>query len=538
MTRCPSASELAGWLHGCSRRVDTGRPRGGRNRPPSCVLSAHGPDCRHSGKARRDKVQVRMRAPSSSSRPRVSVVTIFLDAARFLEEAIESVLAQTFDDWELILVDDGSSDDSTQIARGYADRWPRRIRYLEHPNHANLGMSASRNAASPRAAANCWPSSMPTTCSGRRSWSGRSRSWTGYPRRRCIRAVRALVLVDRSYEDRARDCLRRRSVQPDARPPTDAHLPFPHTREPDARHVRRSARRTIAASMPAAASRTSSVACSRTRPSCSRSALRIRCSWRAGAGTGIGCIRRHSQQDPASGEEWTRGVSPTHQAFLEWLEAYLARQEVDDREVQGALAAAMFRYRHPIRHALRPSTFAARAKRGAIAARARLASRVAAPGPKRLRGSADDRPGGNPLNDGATPSHPHRIAIPPVSDRSRPLWSVMVPAYDCAHFLGETLASVLANHPGPDIMQIEVVDDASHDDPAKVVQDVGRGRVALWRQPRILRPRTQLQHLPVAVGRTSRPSPAWRRSVRPGFYAAMAAPLRGNPGCRRGLLPV
>ena len=70
---------------------------------------------------------------------------IFWEAERFLEEAIESVVAQTYASWELLLVDDGSRDGSTAIARRYVRRFPDRMRYLEHPGHANLGMSASRN---------------------------------------------------------------------------------------------------------------------------------------------------------------------------------------------------------------------------------------------------------------------------------------------------------------------------------------------------------------------------------------------------------
>ena len=77
--------------------------------------------------------------------PRVSVVTIFLNAEEFLAEAIESVLAQTFDDWEYLLVDDGSSDASIAITKDYAARYPEKIRYLEHPGHINRGMSAARN---------------------------------------------------------------------------------------------------------------------------------------------------------------------------------------------------------------------------------------------------------------------------------------------------------------------------------------------------------------------------------------------------------
>lgn len=76
----------------------------------------------------------------------VSVVVIFLNAQAYLSEAIESVLLQTYDRWELLLVDDGSTDGSSDTARAAAARHPGRIRYLEHDGHRNLGMSASRNA--------------------------------------------------------------------------------------------------------------------------------------------------------------------------------------------------------------------------------------------------------------------------------------------------------------------------------------------------------------------------------------------------------
>src|ERR687886_2833620 len=80
-----------------------------------------------------------------SSEPLVSNIVIFLDAGRFIQEAIESVFAQTHGTWELLLVDDGSTDDSTQIARRYAARCPEKVRYLEHPGHQNRGKEISRN---------------------------------------------------------------------------------------------------------------------------------------------------------------------------------------------------------------------------------------------------------------------------------------------------------------------------------------------------------------------------------------------------------
>lgn len=77
--------------------------------------------------------------------PLVSVVICFLNAERFLGEAVESVLGQTLDDWELLLVDDGSTDASASIASRYASRNPRRIRLLSHPGRENRGIAASRN---------------------------------------------------------------------------------------------------------------------------------------------------------------------------------------------------------------------------------------------------------------------------------------------------------------------------------------------------------------------------------------------------------
>jgi len=75
----------------------------------------------------------------------VSAIIIFLNEERFLEEAIDSVFAQTYENWELLLVDDGSKDQSTEIAQRYSVQYPEKVRYLEHEGHKNLGMSSSRN---------------------------------------------------------------------------------------------------------------------------------------------------------------------------------------------------------------------------------------------------------------------------------------------------------------------------------------------------------------------------------------------------------
>jgi glycosyltransferase involved in cell wall biosynthesis len=126
---------------------------------------------------------------------------------------------------------------------------------------------------------------------------------------------------------------------------------------------------------------------------------------------------------------------------------------------------------------------------------------------------------------------PYRASILPVpSDLARPLWSVMIPTYNCAGYLRETLASVLAQDPGFDQMQIEVIDDHStKDDPERVVAELGQSRVAFYRQSR-------------NVGHTENFATCLRRSkgklihllhgddcVGPGFYRAMHRPFAEHP---------
>jgi glycosyltransferase involved in cell wall biosynthesis len=81
-------------------------------------------------------------------------------------------------------------------------------------------------------------------------------------------------------------------------------------------------------------------------------------------------------------------------------------------------------------------------------------------------------------------SPPSRPPIPRVPDDvPRPLWSVMVPTYNSTRYLRHTLASVLAQDPGPDQMQIEVIDDSSSDDPSGVVDELSPDRIGYHRQP-------------------------------------------------------
>ena len=83
---------------------------------------------------------------TEDSSPLVSVVVPFLDPdPGFLAEAIESVAAQRFREWELLLVNDGSGPAATEAAERHAGHDPDRIRLLEHPGRENRGVPAARN---------------------------------------------------------------------------------------------------------------------------------------------------------------------------------------------------------------------------------------------------------------------------------------------------------------------------------------------------------------------------------------------------------
>ena len=72
---------------------------------------------------------------------KVSVIVPMFNAEKYLDSCIQSVLRQTYCDWELILVDDGSKDRSGAIADEYQQA-DKRIRVLHTPN---AGVSSARN---------------------------------------------------------------------------------------------------------------------------------------------------------------------------------------------------------------------------------------------------------------------------------------------------------------------------------------------------------------------------------------------------------
>lgn len=74
--------------------------------------------------------------------PRVSILVPSYNHARFLRPCLDSVLAQTYDDWELILIDDGSTDDSVEIARSFPEP-----RFAVCVNEVNLGTYGTQQRA-------------------------------------------------------------------------------------------------------------------------------------------------------------------------------------------------------------------------------------------------------------------------------------------------------------------------------------------------------------------------------------------------------
>ena len=80
----------------------------------------------------------------STSAPAVTCIVIVHNGEDFLDEAITSVVRQTWPDWELIVADDGSTDASREIARRHAQE-DRRVRVVTHPDGVNHGTGATRN---------------------------------------------------------------------------------------------------------------------------------------------------------------------------------------------------------------------------------------------------------------------------------------------------------------------------------------------------------------------------------------------------------
>jgi glycosyltransferase involved in cell wall biosynthesis len=274
----------------------------------------------------------------------VSIVTPFLNAGAFIREAIESVLAQTYPHWELLLVDDGSTDESTSIAQAFAATRPDRIRYLHHEGHANRGASASRNLATrqargeyvafldaddvylPRKLEEQLPllEAHPEAgmlYAGTEYWH----SWTGRP------------------EDRARDWVwRPHGVELNATvaPP---RLLTAYLRDGGTVPCMGSvlARRRAIEQVGGWEDTFRQV--------CTDQVFHAKLALHVPIFVADGCWDRYRQHDDSACHTVERAgrMDAAFLTYLTWLERYLARQQVADRDLRAALRAALRRHRHP-----------------------------------------------------------------------------------------------------------------------------------------------------------------------------------------------
>ena len=84
---------------------------------------------------------------NQESRDLVSVIVPFLNGSQWLTEALQSVLNQTYTNWELIVIDDGSEETHSAVAKDFCRQYSNKIIYTEHEGHVNKGVSISRNEA-------------------------------------------------------------------------------------------------------------------------------------------------------------------------------------------------------------------------------------------------------------------------------------------------------------------------------------------------------------------------------------------------------
>src|SRR6267378_4285585 len=88
---------------------------------------------------------MRISAPEiSQGSPLVSIITATFNHEPFIASCIESVLGQSYSNWEQIIIDDGSTDKTADVIRGYSDR---RIRFIHQANHGIEALALTYNHA-------------------------------------------------------------------------------------------------------------------------------------------------------------------------------------------------------------------------------------------------------------------------------------------------------------------------------------------------------------------------------------------------------
>ncbi len=88
-----------------------------------------------------------MKNKNKNQNPLVSVIMPVYNAGNFLMEAIESILNQTYQNFEFIIVDDASTDNSWKIIQKYAKKYPKKIKAFQLKKTLNRGGDACANFA-------------------------------------------------------------------------------------------------------------------------------------------------------------------------------------------------------------------------------------------------------------------------------------------------------------------------------------------------------------------------------------------------------
>ena len=280
---------------------------------------------------------------SVADRPLVSIVTPFLNPGRFLEESLASVLAQTYTRWEHLLVDDGSSDGSGEIAARWAERHPGRVWLLADAGRGSQGSSAARNLGIRQArgeylalldADDVW---LPTHLADQTALLERHPeaalaygpteewySWTGRP------------------EDGVRDQV------PSIRIAPGIAMPAPG---PLAAFVRRSAPTPCTCSVVARRSVVEAVGgFEEAFPGMyDDQAFYAKLCLAASVVASDTCTSRYRRHAGSlySKAQSTRSPGPNRLRFLEWLDGYVTRHGVRDRAVRSALGRELWAARHP-----------------------------------------------------------------------------------------------------------------------------------------------------------------------------------------------
>lgn len=288
-----------------------------------------------------------MTAGARSAGVRVSIVTPFFNAGRFIEECIQSVLAQTYDRWELLLVDDGSTDDSAAIASKYANAHPDRIHYLSHEEGKNKGASAARNLAARHAKGEYLayldaddvylPRKLETQVPMLDAEQGVTMvyaatqywySWSGRP------------------EDADRDWIWRKYAAPPGAVVDPPRMLAAFLRDGGTVPcmgsvlVRRAAVESVGGWEEAF------------RQICTDQVFHAKLCLRYRVMIADVCLDRYRQHDDSSCRTVAREgrTDAAFETYLNWLEGYLADQRVTDPAVRAALRTALRPYRHPLLH--------------------------------------------------------------------------------------------------------------------------------------------------------------------------------------------